>query len=422
MGHTIAEKILARCASQASVRPGEYIWARVDQTDADANHLRALDQLGVRQLAAPDTVWVTSDHYAPATDQHYANQDNLLRKYVRRYEIPHFFEYGRHGIMHQLFGEQGAILPGTLSAMSDSHSTSGGVFNAFATPVGRETIFVLATGTLWLCVPETVRFELTGRLPLHCYGKDVVLRILREHGSGVGIYKALEFGGPGLRPMTIDSRWTLSNMGIEMGAKAAICEYDDRLGRYLGERTTRPYEPAAPDADCRYAERHAIDLDALEPLVACPHDPSNVKPASALEGENIRVSQVFLGSCTNGRLEDLAIAASLLKGKQVHPDVRMIVSPSSQTVWRQALDRGVLGILADAGALVSHSTCGPCFGGHLGVLGDGDVCMSSSNRNFKGRMGSPDAFVYLGNAATVAAAAVAGKIVDPRNVSAERVV
>lgn len=419
MGHTIAEKILARCAGLPSVSPGEYVWAGVDQTDADANYLRILDEMGVKHLAAPDKVWATSDHYAPATDQHYANQDNLLRKYVRQYEIKNFFEYGRHGIMHQLFGEHGAILPGTLSAMSDSHSTSGGVFNAFATPIARETIFVLATGTLWLCVPETVRFELTDSLPEYCYGKDVVLRILRDFGSAVGIYKALEFGGPGLRSMTIDSRWTLSNMGIELGAKAAICEYDDRLGSYLAERSKRPYEPAAADADARYTERHVIALSDLEPLVACPHDPSNVKTASELEGQDIRVNQVFLGSCTNGRLEDLKIAAALLKGKRIHPDVRMIVSPSSQTVWRQALEAGVLGVLADAGALVAHSTCGPCFGGHLGVLGDGDVCMSSSNRNFKGRMGSPDAFVYLGNAATVAAAAVAGKIVDPRNVSAK---
>lgn len=418
MAHTIAEKILARSASRAEVQPGDYVWATVDQTDADANHLRMLDQLGVKRLAAPDRVWATSDHFAPATDQHYANQDNLLRKYVRQYGIPHFFEYGRHGIMHQLFGEHGAILPGTLSAMSDSHSTSGGVFNAFATPIGRETMFVLATGVLWLQVPETVRFELTGELPPYCYGKDVVLRILREFGSAVGIYKALEFGGPGLRGMSMDSRWTLSNMGIELGAKAAICEYDERLGGYLRERTDRTYEPVAPDPECRYAARHIIDLSGLQPLVACPHDPSNVRSATDVERENVRVSQVFLGSCTNGRLEDLAVAAELLKGRRVHPDVRMIVSPSSQNVWKAALERGFLATLAEAGALVSHSTCGPCFGGHLGVLGDGDVCMSSSNRNFKGRMGSPEAFVYLGSAATVAATAVAGKIVDPRNLEA----
>lgn len=415
MTQTIAEKILARCAGRAEVQPGDYVWARVDQTDADANHLRILDELGVKELAAPDRVWATSDHFAPATDQHYANQDNLLRKYVRQFGITHFFEYGRHGIMHQLFGEQGAILPGTLSAMSDSHSTSGGVFNAFATPIGRETAFVLATGVLWLQVPETVRFELTGELPPYCYGKDVVLRILREFGSAVGIYKALEFGGPGLRSMSIDSRWTLSNMGIELGAKAAICEFDDRLGDYLKERSDRAYEPAAPDPGCRYAARHPIDLSALEPLVACPHDPSNVRPAREVEEENVKVNQVFLGSCTNGRLEDFAIAASLLKGRRVHPDVRMIVSPASQGVWKEALDRGFLATMAEAGALVSHSTCGPCFGGHLGVLGDGDVCMSSSNRNFKGRMGSSESFVYLGSAATVAAAAVTGKIIDPRN-------
>lgn len=418
MSQTIAEKILARSAGCLQVKPGEFIWAKVDQTDADPNHLKVLDQLGIKRLANPEMVWSTSDHYAPATDVHYANQDNLLRKYANQYGIRHFFEYGRHGIMHQLFGEHGAILPGTLSAMSDSHSTSGGVFNCFATPIGREVIFVLATGRLWLRVPETIRFDLIGELPEYCYGKDVVLSILRDFGSGVGIYRALEFGGHGLNGMSIASRWTLSNMGIELGAKAAICEYDDRLGEYLAQRTASPYEPVSPDPDCAYVGRHTVNLTELEPLVACPHEPTNVHPAAEVEQWNVRVNQVFLGSCTNGRPEDLEIAASLLKGRRIHPDVRMIVSPASQAVWKEALVKGWLEIFADAGALVAHSTCGPCFGGHLGVLGDGDVCMSSSNRNFKGRMGSAESFVYLGNPATVAAAAVAGKIIDPRNLGA----
>jgi len=417
LSQTIAEKILARCAGRLQVKPGEFIWANVDQTDADPNHLKLLDQLGVKKLANPEMVWTTSDHYAPATDVHYANQDNLLRKYVRQYGIRHFFEYGRHGILHQLFGENGAILPGTLSAMSDSHSTSGGVFNAFATPIGIEVVFVLATGRLWFQVPETIRFDLIGELPEYCYGKDVVLSILRDHGSGVCIYRVLEFGGRGLNGLSIASRWTLSNMGVELGAKAAICEYDDRLRDYLAQMTTRAYNSVAPDPDCTYALRHTVDLTQLEPLVACPHDPSNVHPAAEVEGWNVKVNQVFLGSCTNGRLEDLEIAAELLKGRRVHPDVRMIVSPASQAVWKEALAKGYLEILADAGALVSHSTCGPCFGGHLGVLGDGDVCMSSSNRNFKGRMGSAESFVYLGSPATAAAAAIAGKIIDPRNLS-----
>ena len=419
MAMTIAEKILARAAGRQSVQPGEFIWAHVDQTNAGAGELRLLDELGIKQLAAPDTVWATSDHYAPATDEHYANQDNLLRKYVRQYGITNFFEYGRHGIAHQLYGEHGAMLPGMLSAMSDSHSTSGGVFNCFATPIGSETAFVLATGQLWLQVPETIRIELTGSLGPLCYGKDVVLTVLKEIGSEAGIYRAFEFGGPGLRSLTVASRWTLSNMGIELGAKAAICEYDEILRTYLAKRTQRSYQPVSPDPGCRYVAQHIIDLDDLEPMVACPHDPTNVHPAVEVEGWNVKVSQVFLGSCTNGRLEDLEIAARILRGRQVHPDVRMIVSPASQAVWREAGARGLLQTLADAGALVSHSTCGPCFGGHLGVLGDGDVCMSSSNRNYRGRMGSAEASVYLGNAATVAAAAVAGRIVDPRSVMQE---
>lgn len=419
MPMTMSEKILARAAGRPAVKPGEFVWARVDQTNAGAGELRLLDELGVERLAAPETVWATSDHYAPATDEHYANQDNLLRKYVRQYGITNFFEYGRHGIAHQLFGEHGAMLPGTLSAMSDSHSTSGGVFNCFATPIGSETAFVLATGLLWLQVPETIRIELTGTLPPLCYGKDVVLSILKQIGSEVGIYRAFEFAGPGLRSLTIASRWTLSNMGIELGAKAAICEYDEALGAYLAQRTQRPYEFVSSDPGCHYMMRHTLDLGRLEPMVACPHDPTNVRTAAEVERSNVKVTQVFLGSCTNGRLEDLEVAARILRGRQVHPDVRMIVSPASQAVWREAGASGVLQTLAEAGALVSHSTCGPCFGGHLGVLGAGDVCMSSSNRNFRGRMGSAEATVYLGSAATVAATALAGRIIDPRSVIQE---
>jgi 3-isopropylmalate/(R)-2-methylmalate dehydratase large subunit len=419
MAMTIAEKILSRAADRPTVQPGDFVWARVDQTNAGAGELRVLDELGIKRLAAPETVWATSDHYAPATDEHYANQDNRLRQYVRQYGIRNFFEYGRHGIAHQLFGEHGAMLPGTLSAMSDSHSTSGGVFNCFATPIGSETAFVLATGLLWLQVPETIRIELFGTLGPLCYGKDVVLTVLKELGSEVGIYRAFEFGGSGFRSLTVASRWTLSNMGIELGAKAAICEHDEVLEAYLRERTTRPYQPVSPDPGCRYVRHHRIDLDGLPPMVACPDDPTNVHPASEVADWNVRVSQVFLGSCTNGRFEDLEVAARILRGRRVHPDVRMIVSPASQGVWREANAQGVLQTLAEAGALVSHSTCGPCFGGHLGVLGDGDVCMSSSNRNYRGRMGSAKAAVYLGNAATVAAAAVTGRIVDPRSVMQE---
>jgi 3-isopropylmalate/(R)-2-methylmalate dehydratase large subunit len=418
MGHTIAEKILARHSGRVGLEPGEYIWATVDQLDAEANHFKVLDGLGIARLANPDMVWVTSDHYAPAPDERSANHDNLLRKYVRQYEIRHFFEYGRHGISHQLLGDHGALLPGSLSATYDSHGTSGGVFNCFSTPIGSEVVFVMATGRVWLRVPETIRLDFSGALPARCYGKDVVLALLQRFGAGFGNYRVLEFGGSGLGQMSIASRWSICNMGIDMGAKAAICEYDEQLCRFLAPRTPRPYEPVWPDPDCRYVRRETVNLSVLEPLVACPHDPSNVHPAREVEGWDIRVNQVFLGSCTNGRLEDLEVAAEILKGREVHPGVRMIVSPASQAVWREATARGLLQTLAEAGALVSHSTCGPCFGGHLGVLGEGDVCMSSSSRNYQGRMGSARSFVYLGSAATVAAAAVAGKIIDPRNLTA----
>ncbi|MDP2857508.1 MAG: aconitase/3-isopropylmalate dehydratase large subunit family protein [Bacillota bacterium] len=416
MGQTIAERILARAAGRSCVSPDEYIWVTVHQTNAGPQAFEALGQLGITRLARPDTVWCVSDHYAPPPDQHHANHDNALRAGVRKYGVGHFFEYGRHGISHQLFGEQGAMLPGTVSAMSDSHSTSGGVFNCFATPVGGEVAFVLATGRLWVRVPHTIRIDLEGELSELCFGKDIALTLMGKLSDGSAIYKALEIGGPGLRALSIDGRWTICNMGIETGAKATICEYDGKLSGYLTERTAEPYEPAAPDHDCAYSSRLAIDVSAIQPMVACPHAPSNVCTASEIEKRGVKVNQVFLGSCTNGRSEDIRAAAEILRGRRIHPDVRMVVSPASQAVWFQALREGWLETLAEAGALVTHSTCGPCSGCHLGVLGDGDVCVSTSNRNYRGRVGSSEAEVYLSSAATAAAAALTGTIVDPRSI------
>jgi 3-isopropylmalate/(R)-2-methylmalate dehydratase large subunit len=409
---TIAEKILARHAGRASVTPGEYVWCKVDATSGHL--LGALERLGVEEVWDPDRVYMVDDHLAPPPSVGAANAAKEMRRLAAKYEITNFFEFGRGGILHQLFPEQGMIAPGELIAMGDSHSTSGGVFNACSTNAGIDALYVLAFGELWFRVPHTVQVRLNGTLPAWCVGKDVILHVAGSLGTDFGLYRSVEYVGPVASHMTLAQRWTIANMGVEVGAKFAIFECDDTVRSWLRGRVDRDYEPVAADPDARYEAIHEFDLSNLEPMVAFPHDPGNVHGVTEAEVHEVRIDQAFLGSCTNARLEDLEVAAAILKGNQVHRDVRMLVSPASQEVYREALANGTLQVLAEAGCLVEHSTCGPCFGGHLGVIGDGEVCISSSNRNFQGRMGSALGSVYLASPATVAASAIAGKIVDPR--------
>jgi 3-isopropylmalate/(R)-2-methylmalate dehydratase large subunit len=412
MGMTIAEKILAAHAGRSSVRPGEYVWCKVDATSG--HMLGALERLGVQQVWDPDRVYVVEDHLAPPPTVEAANAVADLRRLVRKYGITHFFEFGRGGILHQLFPENGMIAPGELIAMGDSHSTSGGVFNACVTNSAIDALYILAFGELWFRVPESVQVVVDGQLPSWCVGKDVILLIAGQLGTDFGLYKSIEYTGAAARQMTLAQRWTIANMGVEVGAKFAIFECDEKTEEWLASRVARPYEPVTADDDAQYEAVHRFDVTGLEPMVAFPHDPGNVHPARDAQDTGIRIDQAFLGSCTNARQEDLEVAARVMKGRKVADGVRMLVSPASQEVYRDALKAGWLEVLADAGCVVEHSTCGPCFGGHLGVLGDGEVCISSSNRNFQGRMGSGKAQVYLASPATVAASAVAGRIVDPR--------
>lgn len=412
MGMTIAEKILAAHAGVDRVTPGQYVWCKVDAT---AGHsLSALERLGVDRVWNPDKVFVVDDHQAPPPTIDAANRVKEVRRLVKKYGITNYFEYGRGGILHQVFAEHGMYAPGELIAQGDSHSTSGGVFDACVTNAAMDAVHILAFGELWFRVPESVRVVLDGRLPAWCVGKDVILRIASELGTDFGLYRAIEYVGPVASQMTLAQRWTITNMGVEVGAKFAIFEADDKTDEFLRGRVTRPYTHVTADRDASYAAEYKFDLSDLLPMVARPGDPGNGVPVEAVARERVKIDQAFLGSCTNARLEDLEVAARILKGKKVHPDVRMLVSPASQEVFGHALRAGYLEILGEAGALVEHSTCGPCYGGHLGVLGDGEVCISSSNRNFQGRMGSPLASVYLASPATVAASAIAGEIVDPR--------
>lgn len=413
MGMTIAEKILAAHAGKSEAKPGEYVWAKVDATSGHA--LSTLDAMGVEEVWNPDRVFLVEDHQAPPPTVEVANRVKEMRRLVKKYKIKHFFEFGRHGILHQLFAENGMFAPGELVAMGDSHSTSGGVFNACVTNANLDAAYVLVFGELWFRVPESVKVVLNGRLPEWCVGKDVILKIAGDLGTDYGLYKSVEYTGPVARQMTLAQRWTISNMGVEVGAKFAIFECDEKLEAWLQGRVNRPYTPVFADPDAQYAAVYQFDLTNLEPMVAFPHDPGNTHPVSEARQQHLEIDQAFLGSCTNARQEDLEVAARILKGRQVHPEVRMLVSPASQEVFRDALKAGWLEILADAGCVVEHSTCGPCYGGHLGVLGDGEVCISSSNRNFQGRMGSAKAQVYLASPATVAASAIAGEVADPRD-------
>lgn len=412
MAMTIAEKIMAKHSDRASVKPGDYIWCNVDATSGHV--LRALERMGVEKVKDPDKIFIVEDHLAPPPTVEAANAAKDTRRLVKKYGITNFFEYGRGGILHQVFAEKGMFAPGELVAMGDSHSTSGGVFNACVTNAAIDAAYIMVFGQLWFRVPESIKVVLNGKLPAWCVGKDVILKIASELGTDFGLYRSVEYTGPVASQMSLAQRWTISNMGVEVGAKFALFEADDKVDEFLAGRVNRPYERVYADPDANYAETYEFDLTNLEPYVARPGDPGNGAPITDVAPERVKIDQAFLGSCTNARLEDLEVAAKILKGRQVHPDVRLLVSPASQEVFGQALKAGYLEVLADAGALVEHSTCGPCYGGHMGLLGDDEVCISSSNRNFQGRMGSPLAKSYLASPASVAAAAVAGYIVDPR--------
>lgn len=419
MGMTMSEKILARASGNASVKPGEYVTARVDGTGviAAAGLLRRLEALGVDELFDRDRIFVVEDHLAPSPTVTAANATRELRQLVKRYGITNFFEWGRHGILHELFPNHGYVSPGDFICSMDSHSTSYGCFNAASCAVFEELIYILVTGEIWLRVPSTIRFDLVGRLPgaeRFVVGKDVILRIAAEWGTDVGLYRSLEFAGPGLREVSMPGRFSIANMAAELGAKFAVFPCDDATLEYLDGKMKRPPRPAAADGDAAYEAVYELDLTDMPPYVARPHDPGNGVPVGDVEAERVRIDQAFLGSCTNGRMEDFRMAARILNGRKVHPDVRLIVTPASQAIWAQCAREGVWDVFADAGALVTNSTCGACIGMHMGLLADDEVCVASTNRNFQGRMGSPSASVYLANPATVTASAVTGTITDPR--------
>lgn len=416
-GMTITEKILARAAGLDHVKPGEIINAKVDM--AMANDITAplaikmFKRIGLKRVWDRDRIVLVLDHQIPADSVKSAELHKIVREFVREQGIEHLYDIGDGGICHQVMVERGYVRPGDLIVGADSHTCTYGALGAFATGIGStEMAAVFATGEIWLRVPETIRINVTGRFQEFVTPKDLILYIIGNIGADGAIYKAIEFTGPTIREMSISGRLTLCNMVVEMGAKNGVIEPDEKTLEYVKSRTDKPFKVFRSDPDARYERTMEFNVDSLEPVVACPHSVDNVKPVRDVEG--IEIDQAFLGSCTNGRLEDLELAARILKGRRVKKGVRMIVTPASTQVYLEALERGLIEIFIKAGACVSNPTCGACFGGHMGLLAPGETCISSSNRNFVGRMGSPEAMIYLASPATVAASAVEGKITDPR--------
>ena len=394
--------------------PGEFVTCRIDRVmchEAFTICALNLSRLGVKELFDPERVIVILDHYFPAPDERMARGHGIAKSLVARFGVTNFL--GHAGICHQVLIERGLVRPGELVLGTDSHSTSYGALGAAGAGIGlTEMTWVLATGELWLQVPPTVRFALEGALIPGVMSKDVVLYLAGRFGTEVAGYKSIEYAGSAVREMSVPSRMTLSNMGVELGAKFAFCEADETTLAFLEAATGERLDPFGPDEEAVFEAVHEVDVSGLAPQVACPHNPGNVKPATDLGA--VHVDQCFLGSCTNARVEDLAMAARILEGHRVHEGTRLLVTPASQAVYAEATRAGYTQVLLDAGAHITASGCGACPGGHSGVIAAGEVCLSSTNRNFRGRMGSPEAEVYLASPATVAAAAVAGRIVDPR--------
>ncbi len=419
MGMTMAEKILAQKSRKEKVEPGEIVEAKVDTVmlhDIGTPGIQTpFNAMGVSGIPEHVECVIIPDHFIPAPTVNAANNLKITRDFARNMEVDAYYEIGRGGICHAVMVEKGHVGSGKVIVGPDSHTTTYGACGSFATGFGvTDVAIALATGQLWLKVPETVKVELKGKLPERVSAKDVSLFLLDKFGEDGLIYKSLELGGDVIKEMSVDGRLTLADMALEMGAKVCLIEQDEKMLNFLEEKTGRKQPHLYSDKDAQFSEHLTFDLSGMSPLVAAPHSPSNIKEIKEVEG--IKVHQAYLGSCTNGRMDDLRKAAEILKGKQLHPDVRLIVTPASQEVFDRCMEEGIIEIFSRAGALVTHSTCGACVGGHLGLIADEEVCISSSNRNFCGRMGSRKGEVYLSSPEVVTASAIKGELADPRKI------
>lgn len=419
MSMTITEKILAAHAGRDQVEPGELINVRVDLVLANditaPVGIREFEKIGVDRVFDPERVALVPDHFVPNKDIKSAEQAKILREFSRRHNLTNFFEVGRMGIEHCLLPEQGLVGPGDLVIGADSHTCTYGGLGAFSTGMGSTDIAAaMALGETWLKVPESIKFVFNGELPEWVGGKDLILLAIGKVGVDGALYKAMEFTGPVIEKLSMDGRLTMANMAVEAGAKNGIIAPDEITRRYVEGRAKRPYTFYASDPGAKYCEVYEFDVTNMEPLVAFPHLPENVRPAG--QAAEVKIDQAVIGSCTNGRIEDLRNAARVLKGKKVHRDVRLIIFPGTQEIYRQAMHEGLFDVFLDAGAAISTPTCGPCLGGHSGILAEGERCIATTNRNFVGRMGHPGSEVYLSNPAVAAASAVLGRIGLPGEV------
>jgi len=417
MGMTITEKILARAAGVKTVVPGQLVDAQIDVVMChDVTTPPAISMLvakGLDRVFDPEKIVVTPDHFQPAKDVQSAELHKRLDAWARRHNLKHYYKLGRAGVCHALLPEQGHIRPGEVIVGGDSHTCTYGAFAAFSTGIGSTDLAAaIATGKLWFKVPATMKFVLNGALPHGVYSKDVILAVIGRIGTDGALYRAMEFVGPALKGMSMEARMTMTNMAIEAGAKNGIIPFDDVTQAYLDEhlKDKTEYTVFESDEDAGYLATEEFDCSKLEPTVALPHLPSNAVPIGECAGK--AMDQAYIGSCTNGRIEDLRIAAKIMKGRQVA--IRTLIVAATPTIWKQAQDEGLFNVFYDAGCVISAPTCGACLGGFMGVLAAGEKCVSTTNRNFVGRMGHPKSEVYLASPATAAASAIKGKLTDPR--------
>jgi len=374
--------------------------------------VKEFEKIGVNKVFDINKIAIVPDHFTPNKDIKSAEQVKMIREFSKKMGIVNFFEVGQMGVEHALLPEKGLVVAGDVVIGADSHTCTYGALGAFSTGVGSTDMAAgMATGETWFKVPEAIKFVLEGKPGKWVSGKDIILHIIGKIGVDGALYKSMEFTGEGLKYLSMDDRFSIANMAIEAGAKNGIFEVDDKTLAYIAEHSNKPYKVYKADEDAEYAEVYRIDLSTLRPTVAFPHLPENTRTID--EVGDIKIHQVVIGSCTNGRIEDLRVAAEVLKGKKVHPDVRCIIIPATQKIWKQAMNEGLFDIFVDAGAAVSTPTCGPCLGGHMGILAEGERAVATTNRNFVGRMGHPRSEVYLASPAVAAASAVAGKIVAP---------
>lgn len=414
MSYTISEKILAKASGQNKVNAGDIVMANIDVSMihdlTGPIAIQSFEKLGVKNVWDKSKIIITFDHQVPADSITSANNHILIREFVKKHEIENFYDV-YSGICHQILPEKGHVFPGEVIVGTDSHTCTHGALGAFSTGIGStDMAMVFSEGKLWFKVPETNRFNISGKLKENLSGKDVILNIIGKMKVDGSNYKACEFSGETVSNMSISDRMVLSNMAVEMGGKTGLVDVDNKTIQYIKNHSKKLYEIFKTDLDAPSLEIIDIDVSDLEPQIACPNNVDNVKSVQEVDSE---IDQVFLGSCTNGRISDLRDAAKILKGNKIAKGTRMLVIPSSKEVYLKALDEGLIKIFIEAGALVSAPCCGPCLGGHTGIIGSGEVCLSTSNRNFKGRQGSSDSEVYLSSAKVAATSAIYGRITEP---------